>query len=174
MQHEEDEPYNEIHPDKNLSFEETSMRRLIAALFCGAIQMMPVASQAAGCEPVTAADALVAEDARYAAQVGDDYIALEQLLADDLVYIHSSALVDSKRSYIDSLRSGAVKYVTMRRSEVSVRTLGCVAAITGLGNFDVKLNGKDLSVEVRFHSLWALRDGRLQFVSWQATRTPPK
>ncbi len=150
------------------------MRRFMAVLLCSAIQCLPVAGHAAGCEPVTADEALVAEEARYAAQVGDDYIALEQLFAEDLVYIHSSALVDSKQSYIDSLRSGAVKYVTMRRSDVKVRTLGCVAAITGLGNFDVKLNGKDLSVEVRFHSLWAKRDGRLQFVSWQATRTPPK
>lgn len=149
------------------------MRKFIAALFCGAISMMP-AAHAAGCEPVKVADVLAAEDARYKAQVGDDFSTLEQLLADDLIYIHSSSVVDGKRSYIDSLRTGATKYVTMARSEVSVRTFGCVAAITGLGNFDVRLNGKDISVELRFHSVWAQRDGRLQFVSWQATRTPPK
>ncbi len=150
------------------------MRRLIAALICGAIQMAPVAGQAASCDPISADEALAAEDARYAAQTGKDFIALEQLIADDLVYTHSSALVDSKHSYIESLRNGTVRYLSMRRSDVSVRTFGCVAAITGLGNFDVQLNDKDLSVEVRFHSLWAMRDGRLQFISWQATRTPPK
>ncbi len=150
------------------------MRRLIAALICGAIQMVPAAGHAATCDPVTADEALVAEDARYAAQTGKDFIALEQLIADDLIYTHSSALVDSKGSYIESLRNGTVRYLAMRRSDVSVRTFGCDAAITGLGNFDVQLNDKDLSVEVRFHSLWAKRDGRLQFISWQATRTPPK
>ncbi len=150
------------------------MRKLIAVLLCGAMHWLPAASHAASCDPVTTAEALAAEDARYAAQVGEDFIAMEQLLADDLVYYHSSTLIDGKASYIDSLRSRAVSYLAMRRSDVSVRTFGCVAVITGLGNFDVRLNGKELSVEVRFHSLWARRDGRLQFVSWQATRTPPK
>ncbi len=150
------------------------MRKLMAVLLCGAIHGMPVAAHAASCDPVTAAEALAAEDARYAAQVGEDFIAMEQLLADDLVYYHSSTLIDSKASYIDSLRSRTVSYLSMQRSDVTVRTFGCVAAITGLGNFDVTLNGKALSVEVRFHSLWARRDGQLQFVSWQATRTPPK
>jgi hypothetical protein len=150
------------------------MRRLIASLLFGAVIGLPAAAHAASCEPVTADDALAAEDARYAAQVGEDFIAMEQLLADDLIYIHSSTVIDSKRSYIDSLQSRAVTYLSMKRSDVSVRILGCVAVITGLGNFDVRLNGKELSVEVRFHSLWARRDGRLQFASWQATRTPPK
>ncbi len=154
------------------------MRRLIVTLLFGAVMGLPVASHAAGhaagCDALTADDALAAEDARYAAQVGEDFIALEQLLADDLIYIHSSSLVDSKRSYIDSLQNRTVTYLSMKRSDTRVRTLGCVAIITGLGNFDVRLNGKELSVEVRFHSLWAQRDGRLQFVSWQATRTPPK
>ncbi len=150
------------------------MRKLLATLVCAAFPWLPVAGHAASCDPVTADEALSAEEARYAAQVGEDFIALEQLLADDLVYIHSSTVIDSKRSYIESLRSRAVSYLSMKRSDVTVRTFGCVAAITGLGNFDVRLNGKELSVEVRFHSLWARRDGRLQFVSWQATRTPPK
>jgi hypothetical protein len=136
--------------------------------------MMPVASHAASCDAVTADEILAAEDARYAAMTGDDFAALEASFADDLVYIHSSALVDSKRTYIDSLRNGSVKYVSMRRSDERVRVFGCVAALTGLGNFDVRLNDKPLSVEVRFHSVWARRDGRLQFISWQATRTPQK
>lgn len=150
------------------------MRQLIAALFCGAIYMMPAASHAASCDTLTTDDVLAAEDARYAAQTGDDFSTLERLFADDLVYIHSSALVDNKQSYIESLRNGSVKYVTMKRSDVRVRLFGCVAAITGLGNFDVRLNDKPLSVEVRFHSVWARRDGKLQFISWQATRTPQK
>ena len=124
--------------------------------------------------PVTADEALVAEDARYAAQVGDDYGALQKLLGNDLVYVHSSAVVDTKASYIDSMKSGTVKYRVMRRSDVTVRTYGCVAIISGLGNFDVTVKGQDLAVEIRFHSIWAKRDNGLEFISWEATRTPAK
>jgi len=99
---------------------------------------------------------------------------MEKLFGEDLVYIHSSALVDGKASYIELMRSGEVHYRVMKRDEVTVRTYGCVAIITGRANFDVTVKGKDVSVELRFHSIWAKRDGALQFISWQATRVPPK
>jgi hypothetical protein len=62
----------------------------------------------------------------------------------------------------------------MRRSDVTVRTFGCLAIMTGLANFDVTVKGQDLAVEIRFHSVWVQRDKGLQFVSWEATRTPAK
>jgi len=123
---------------------------------------------------VSADEALRAEDARYAAQTRRDFTALQQLLGDDLVYIHSGAVVDSKASYIEVQRAGTVIYRTMRRSDVTVRTYGCLAIITGLGNFDVTVKGEDLAVEIRFHSIWVKRAAGLEFISWEATRVPPK
>src|SRR5258708_5012566 len=114
------------------------------------------------------------EEARDAGPGGEGFGALQRLLGNDLVYIHSSAVVDNKASYIDSMKSGTVKYRVMRRSDVTVRTFGCIAIISGLGNFDVTVKGQDLAVEIRFHSIWAKRDRGLEFVSWEATRTPPK
>jgi hypothetical protein len=46
--------------------------------------------------------------------------------------------------------------------------------MTGVGQFDVQIKDKLLNVELRFHSLWISREGRLQFVSWQSTRLPQK
>jgi len=123
---------------------------------------------------ITAEEALRGEDARYAAQTSRDFAALQQLIGDDLVYIHSSAIVDDKAAYIETQRAGTVIYRTMKRSDVTVRTYGCLAIITGQGNFDVTLKGQDTSVEIRFHSIWAKRAGTVQFVSWEATRVPPK
>lgn len=152
--------------------------KLRSGLFLGlAILGMGVATAARAEDcggPVSADEALAAEDARYAAQTGDDFDALQKLVGDDLVYIHSSALVDTKASYIDTQKAGSVKYRVMRRSDVKVRTYGCVAIITGLGNFDVTVKGQDLAVEIRFHSIWAKRDRGLEFISWEATRTPAK
>ena len=148
-------------------------RTLCAFAFLGAVS--GGVARAGDCSgDITADEASRAEDARYAAQTGDDFAALEQLIGDDLVYIHSSALVDSKASYIEALRNGTVKYKVMKRSDVTVRTYGCMALISGLGNFDVRVRGQDLSVEIRFHSIWAKRAAGVQFVSWEATRTPPK
>ena len=149
---------------------------MLKGLLCGSAMLAfsgaALANECGG--PIDAAAVEAAEDARYAAQTGDDFAALDKLLGNDLVYIHSSAVVDDKASYIDSMRSGNVKYRVMRRSDVTVRTFGCVAIMTGLGNFDVTVKGQDLSVEIRFHSIWAQRDKGLEFISWEATRTPAK
>jgi hypothetical protein len=153
------------------------MGKLKGLLVAGALLGMIAGGTARAEEcggPVTADEALAAEDARYEAQTGDDFAAMDKLFADDLVYIHSSAVVDNKATYIDSMRSGSVKYRVMRRSDVTVRTYGCVAIISGLANFDVTVKGQDLAVEIRFHSIWAKRDGGVEFISWESTRTPPK
>lgn len=144
--------------------------QLLTALTWVALSSAP--AFAASCDPVNADEAVKAEDARYAAQMSNDFAAMEKLISLELVYFHSSAVIDNKQSYIDSLRSGAVQYKVMRRSDVTVRTYGCVAMLTGNGNFDVSVNGKDLNVQIRFHSIWQKKDGVLQFVSWQATRIP--
>jgi ketosteroid isomerase-like protein len=132
-------------------------------------------ASAAQCEgSITENEALKAEDARYAAQTSNDFAAMAQLFADDLVYVHSSGTVDSKDSYIERQRSNALRYRAMRRSDVKVRVYGCVAIITGAGNFDVTVNGKDSSVSLLFHSIWAKTDSGVRFVSWESTPAPAK
>jgi hypothetical protein len=154
------------------------MLKLLFRALCGYAILGVVSGSAALAEDcsgtITADEALRAEDARYAAQTGDDFAAMERLIGEDLVYIHSSAIVDSKATYIESQRSGTVKYRSMKRSDVKVRTYGCLAIITALGNFDVTVKGQDISVELRFHSIWAKRAAGVQFISWNATRVPPK
>jgi len=123
---------------------------------------------------ITTEEALSAEAARYAAQMSNDFAAMERLFGDDLFYNHSSNVVDNKASYIESMRSGDVRYRVMRQSDTKVRIYGCLAIITGAGDYDVTVKGKDISVQLRFHSIWAKRGSGVQFVSWEATRFPPK
>jgi ketosteroid isomerase-like protein len=122
---------------------------------------------------ITGDEAVRAEDARYAAQTANDVAAMEKLFGPELVYSHSSASVDNKAAFIDSMKSGRIKYRTMKRSEVTVRTYGCVAVISGIAEFGVTFGGQDRTVPLRFHSIWAKRpDGAIQFVSGQATGIP--
>jgi len=123
---------------------------------------------------ITKDEALAAENARYTAQTTNDFGAMEKLFGDDLHYNHSSNVVDGKASYIESMRSGDVRYRVMKQSDTKVRTYGCVAIITGQGDYEVTVKGKDMSVQIRFHAIWAKRAAGVQFISWQATRFPPK
>lgn len=132
----------------------------------------PGAGAASSLPSVTVDDALAAEAARYAAQTANDFAAMERLFGDDLVYIHSSTAIDTKASFIESIRSGAVRYRRMTPGEVTVRTYGGIAIVTGSVRSEVTVQGQDLALDLLFHAVWARRPGGLQFVSWQATRRP--
>ena len=121
-----------------------------------------------GVDAITAEEALKAEDARYAAQTGGDFAAMERLFGDDLVYVHSSGDLDDKKGFIEAQRSKAVIYRTMQHSEVKVRVYGPVAIITGRGKFDVTVKGEERTVNILFHSIWVRRGGDLRFISWHA------
>lgn len=132
------------------------------------------AAPAGGGDSVSVEEVLRAEEARYAAQMSNDFGAMDRLFADDLVYYHSSTVMDTKASFIESMRSGNVRYRKMTRGEVSTRVFGSVGIITGKGSFDVTARGQDMVLDLMFTVVWAKRNGALQFVSWQATRLPAK
>jgi len=139
---------------------------------CLAIGPMVAGAKAADCDgAITADEALKAEDSRYAAQTASDFDALERLYGDDLVYVHSSAIVDTKASYIDRQRSG-LHYRVMKPSDVKVRVFGCLAIITGRGDYEVMQDGKDSSPHLLFTAVWAKRGPNVQFVSWESTPIP--
>ena len=97
---------------------------------------------------------------------------MERLFGDDLVYTHSSGRTDSKASYIELQRSKSVVYRRMEHSGTTVRTYSCIAIITGHAHYQVTADGKDTTPELEFHSIWAKRDGGVQFVSWQSKPAP--
>ncbi|MGH8629653.1 MAG: nuclear transport factor 2 family protein [Burkholderiales bacterium] len=144
----------------------------ITSLGAFALSVCVTVAAAADCKAVSESDVMRAELGRYAAQTGDDFVAMERIIGDDLVYIHSSSVVDGKESYIDSMRSGTVKYRTMRMLDNTIRIYDCLAIMTGTARFEVTVKGSDITVDLRFSEAWAKRGDHLQFVSWQATRIP--
>jgi hypothetical protein len=150
------------------------MRKLLLGAAVGCVLVLGTGgAQAAECSGTISTDeALKGEDARYTAQTTGDFAAMQRLFGDDLVYTHSTGKTDSKASYIELQRSQSVVYRRMERSNVTVRTYGCIAIITGSAHYQVTAGGKDLTPELVFHSIWAKRDGGVQFISWQSTSAP--
>ena len=53
---------------------------------------------------------LVLEDKRFAAMIGGDWKVVQALTHDQLLYTHSSAVTDTKASWLESMTSGKTKY----------------------------------------------------------------
>ena len=101
-----------------------------------------------------------------------DLAALDALLADDLIYTHSSARVDSKQSLIANMKSGATVYSSIEPSDVKAHDLGDTVVLTGVAWVKVVSQGKDLDFGVRFTDAYAKRGGRWQMVVWHSSRLP--
>jgi hypothetical protein len=150
------------------------LQTFLKALFAFmALSVVPGGVSAEECSgSITAEEVLRAEDARYAAQIANDFATMEQMFGPELVYIRSVDGAEARLHRVDAI--GHCQVRAMRRSDVRVRTYGCLAMITGFFELDLTVRGGDLSEQARFHSVWAKRGQGVQFVSWQSTRAPSK
>jgi len=109
---------------------------------------------------------------RMAASVSKDFDALNQLIADELIYTHSSARMDTKASLIGAMQSGSTVYTSMTPSEVVAQDLGDSVVLTGACAISVMSGDKPNAFKVRFVDVWAKRGSGWQMVTWQSTKIP--
>ena len=117
---------------------------------------------------------LEAEKARFAAMVKGDRAALEKLLADDLTYTHSTALLETKEQFLKSVTTGNIDYVSIVPSETDwkIRINGNTAVVNGVAAVNVLDTGKDRKIRIRFTTVQANRGGAWQLLAWQSTVIP--
>lgn len=109
---------------------------------------------------------------RMQAMAAKDIATLSEVLADDLIYTHSSARLDTKASLIGNMQSGATVYTKVVPSDVVAQDLGDTIVLTGICQIEVVSAGKPNAFAVRFTDVYAKRGGRWQMVTWQSTKLP--
>ncbi len=109
---------------------------------------------------------------RMQAVADKDIATLNALISDDLVYTHSSARLDTKKSLIGNMESGSTVYTSVVPSDVKAQDLGDTVVLTGSCRISVMSNGKPNSFGVRFTDVYANKNGNWQMIAWQSTRTP--
>jgi ketosteroid isomerase-like protein len=107
---------------------------------------------------------------RMQAMARKDVATLNDLLADDLIYTHSSARLDTKQSLIGNMDSGATVYNAVEPSDVKAQDLGDAVVLTGVARIRVTSGGTPNAFAVRFTDVYANRGGKWQMVAWQSTR----
>ncbi len=110
---------------------------------------------------------------RFALMVEGDTAALAGLLAEDLVYVHSSGAAESKAEFLEAIASGRMRYRAIADREAAVRTYGDAALVGGLVDVQVTVGGQDAAPTLRYLAAYARQDGAWRLVAWQSTRVPP-
>ena len=116
---------------------------------------------------------VIALDAqRMTAMSTRDIGTLNALIADELVYTHSSARLDTKQSLIENMQSGKTVYTAVVPSDVKAQDYGDTIVLTGVARISVNSGGNAMNFGVRFTDIWANKGGNWQMVAWQSTKLP--
>lgn len=112
-----------------------------------------------------------AEDARFAAQVQRDTVALALLLTDSLTYIHSNALVENKAAFISSVGSGRITYESMRPEYRTVEVYRRRALVAGVVAVQGLYQGQPFAMQLHYTAYYyKMRRGGWMLHRWQSTR----
>jgi ketosteroid isomerase-like protein len=152
-----------------LSFTEDAMKIPSMAAAALAALLLQTSAKPSGVE----ADVLALEAKRVQAMLSADLATLESILAEDLSYSHSSGKVETKAEFIESVRSGRLKYRSFERSDVKVRIYGDAAVVTGRADVKVQSSGEELALPIRYLDVYVKTRGTWRMVAWQSTRLAP-
>jgi ketosteroid isomerase-like protein len=112
------------------------------------------------------------EDKRFAAMIARDFAGLDKLVHDQLLYTHSSGVTDTKASWLESMKSGKVKYKSASCSDRKARFFGDVALVTGTAAIEAEIGGQARSLKLFFLNAWTRTPQGWKFVAWQSCPQP--
>lgn len=117
-------------------------------------------------------DLFETEERREQAMMSGDTTALAKLLADDAIYIHSSAVVDDEKSYVLPLQSRQIQYDAIDITVTKLRRLGAgVVLLSGRAVMQTVQNGQSRRLDNLFIMTWIKTADGWRMASWQSTPT---
>jgi uncharacterized protein (TIGR02246 family) len=115
-----------------------------------------------------------AERAWAKAMEENDFNTLEKVLADDLYYSHSNFLEDTKRSYIDNLKTGKARYYVLDIQSIDVQVLDDKTALSmAVAEYQTKSpdGSRQTSILKTLH-VYRKNNGQWQMMAHQSAKKP--
>ncbi|WP_184095481.1 nuclear transport factor 2 family protein [Sphingopyxis panaciterrulae] len=112
------------------------------------------------------------EVSRYNAMLSKDYKVLNNILSDDMHYMHSNATSDSKDEYITKISSGQLRYLSINASNVDIQVCGDHALVLGHLRAEVVSDGKPRILDCKFIAVWSFEGETWRFKAFAPTPIP--
>ncbi len=127
----------------------------------------------AGCNTVPAlAEVEATERARFQAWTRADIDAIQPVLADDLVYCHSTGQCQTKAELIAALQSRETVYRSMEVLELHPRAAAGAVVVNGKLAVQAENRGQTAAFKGIYTDVYVKRNGRWQMIAWQSTKLP--
>lgn len=113
------------------------------------------------------------ENALWQAMLAFDHAALDGILSDELCYIHSTGVAETKAEYFAAMRRGLYEYGAITIVSNRTRLFADAAVTSGVMEMAVGANGSAKHVIRLLHVLvWRREAGTWRLLLRQATRIP--
>jgi Domain of unknown function (DUF4440) len=109
------------------------------------------------------------EDRPYHAMLAGDIAVLNELCSDDLIYTHSKADYDDKRSYLHKVETRYFTYFEITHPADRILVVDGAALVTGRMTAKVSVTGTIVHVDNRYLAVWVRERGAWKFVAYQPT-----
>jgi uncharacterized protein (TIGR02246 family) len=108
---------------------------------------------------------------RFRAMVDGDGELLDELLWENVSFVHTNGKRETKRQFIDAIMAGRRRYRQIEIQSQDVQLVGretCV--VTGRALIEMEANNGALLFPIAYTAIQTHQDGQWRLVAWQATR----
>ena len=112
------------------------------------------------------------ESERQIAMIRADVPALEDIFAEDVTYIHSNGLAQTRAGLIAMLTKRELRYLNFDVAEAEYREYGGTVVCTGMQSISLTSSGKPFTSNSRYTIVYATIAGRPRVVAYQSTLLP--
>lgn len=148
------------------------MKRLSFAILSGVISVVLAVPTSSFAQTTHEADVHELESLKTVwneAHEHGDTDALEKLWAEDMEIVVPNMPVLTKADALRFARSGRMKFLSYRTSEIRVRVYGNAAVVTGRLQRTRSMNGQEISEDWRFTKMYVRETGQWRVVSFHAS-----
>jgi ketosteroid isomerase-like protein len=110
------------------------------------------------------------ERQRFDAMTQRDTALLRSLLADDLTYLHSNGLLESKAEHLANIGAGNLVYSNIEPVEMNVRVHGRSAIGNGVIKVHGTVKGNAFDILIRYTDIYLKTKGNWQLAAWQSLK----
>ncbi|MBN3811175.1 nuclear transport factor 2 family protein [Paraburkholderia sp. Ac-20347] len=111
------------------------------------------------------------ERERFRAMVDGDGSSLDQLLSDNVFFVHTNGKRETKQQFIDAITAGRRRYRQIEIQSQDVLPVGnetCV--VSGRVLIEMEANNGALLFPIAYTAIQTQEDGHWRLLAWQATR----
>jgi hypothetical protein len=115
-------------------------------------------------------EVLAFEKARFEATRTSDTVRLRAMLADELIWVHSSGKRQGKEEYLYDLSSGSSRYKNITIEASKVRQFGNIAITNGIARYEGISHRDTFDVRAFHTAVYRFQNGHWQVINWQTTK----